>query len=66
MLERRAAPLHLVFTDYEQIYARKRTRRQRIFDEMEIMGSRYSFQAQIKPATSSRPAKDAIRRLLWR
>ncbi len=31
-----AAPLQLGFTDYEHIYAKKRTRRQRFLDEMEI------------------------------
>ena len=30
-----AAPLQLGFTDYEQIHAKKRTRRQRFLDEME-------------------------------
>ena len=30
-----AAPLQLGFTDYEQIFAKKRTRRQRFLDEME-------------------------------
>jgi transposase, IS5 family len=30
-----AAPLLLGFTDYEQINAKKRTRRQRFLDEME-------------------------------
>ncbi|CAK6698935.1 hypothetical protein [Synechococcus sp. CBW1107] len=30
-----AAPLQLGFTDYEQIYAKKRTRRQRFLDEVE-------------------------------
>jgi len=54
------------FTDYEQIYARKRTRRQSFLAEMEITVPSYSFQAQIKPATSSRPAKDAMCRFLWR
>jgi hypothetical protein len=34
-LERMAAPLPLGCTDYEQIYAKKRTRRQRFLDEME-------------------------------
>jgi hypothetical protein len=31
-----ADPLQLVFSDYEQIFAKKRTRRQRFLDEMEI------------------------------
>jgi transposase, IS5 family len=31
-----ADPLRLGFSDYEQIYAKKRTRRQRFLDEMEI------------------------------
>ena len=30
-----AAPLQLGFTDYEQTYAKKKTRRQRFLDEME-------------------------------
>jgi len=32
-----ADPLQLGFTDYEQIYAKKRTRRQRFLDEMEAV-----------------------------
>jgi hypothetical protein len=34
-LERMADPLQLGFSDYEQIYTKKRTRRQRFLDEME-------------------------------
>jgi hypothetical protein len=34
-LERMADSLQLCFTDYEQIYARKMTRRQRFLDKME-------------------------------
>ena len=44
-----ADPLQLGFTDYEQIYAKKRTRRQRFLDEMEITVPWEAFLALIEP-----------------
>jgi IS5 family transposase len=44
-----AAPLQLGFTDYEQIYRKKRPRRQRFLDEMEITVSWEAFLALIEP-----------------
>ncbi|CAK6700186.1 hypothetical protein ICNINCKA_02795 [Synechococcus sp. CBW1107] len=44
-----AAPLQYGFTDYEQIYAKKRTRRQRFLDEMEITVPWEAFLALIEP-----------------
>ena len=44
-----ADPLQLGFTDYEQIHAKKRTRRQRFLDEMEITVPWEAFLALIKP-----------------
>ena len=44
-----ADPLQLGFSDYEQIYAKKRTRRQRFLDEMEITVPWEAFLALIKP-----------------
>ena len=43
-----AAPLQLGFTDYEQIYAKKRTRRQRFLDDREITATWEAFLALIK------------------
>jgi len=44
-----ADPLQLGFSDYEQIFAKKRTRRQRFLDEMEITVPWEAFLALIKP-----------------
>ena len=44
-----AAPLRLGFTDYEQIHAKKRTRRQRFLDEMEATVPWEAFLALIEP-----------------
>ncbi|CAK6694726.1 hypothetical protein VB734_01070 [Synechococcus sp. BA-124 BA4] len=44
-----ADPLQLGFTDYEQIYAKKRTRCQRFLDEIEITVPWEAFLALIKP-----------------
>ena len=44
-----AAPLQLGFTDYEQIHAKKRTRRQRFLDEMEATVPWEAFLALIEP-----------------
>jgi IS5 family transposase len=41
--------LQLGFSDYEQFFAKKRTRRQRFFDEMEITVPWEAFLALIKP-----------------
>jgi len=48
-MERMADPLQLGFTDSEQIYAKKRTRRQRFLDEMEITPPWEVFLGLIKP-----------------
>ena len=42
--------LQLGFTDYEQIHAKKRTRRQRFLDEMEATVPWEAFLALIEPA----------------
>ena len=44
-----AVPLQLGFTDYEQIYAKKKTRRQRFLEEMEITIPWEAFLALIEP-----------------
>ncbi|QPN63878.1 IS5 family transposase [Synechococcus sp. CBW1004] len=44
-----AAPLQLGFTDYEQTYAKKKTRRQRFLDEMEATVPWDPFLALISP-----------------
>ena len=44
-----ADSLQLGFTDYEQIYAKKRTRRESFLDEMEITVPWEVFMALIKP-----------------
>jgi len=44
-----ADPLQLGFSDYEQIFAKKRTRRQRFLDVMEITVPWEAFLALIKP-----------------
>ena len=44
-----AAPLQLGFTDYEQTYAKKKTRRQRFLDEMEATVPWDAFLALISP-----------------
>ena len=44
-----AAPLQLGFTGYQQIYAKKRTRRQGFLDEMEITVPWEAFLAMIEP-----------------
>jgi IS5 family transposase len=44
-----ATPLQLGFTDYEQTYAKKKTRRQRFLDEMEATVPWESFLALIQP-----------------
>ena len=44
-----AVPLQLGFTDYEQIYAKKKTRRQRFLEEMEITVPWEAFLALIEP-----------------
>ena len=44
-----APSLQLGFSDEEQIYAQKRTRRLRIFDEMKITVPWEAFLALIKP-----------------
>ena len=43
-----ADPLQLGFSDYEQLFAKKRTRRQRFLDEMEITVHWEAFLALIK------------------
>jgi IS5 family transposase len=48
-LDRMAVPLQLGFTDYEQIYAKKKTRRQRFLEEMEITVPWEAFLALIEP-----------------
>ena len=47
-LEWMADPLQLGFSDYEQFFAKKRTRRQRFLDEMEITVHWEAFLALIK------------------
>ena len=44
-----AVPLQLGFTDYEQIYAKKKMRRQRFLEEMEITVPWEAFLALIEP-----------------
>jgi IS5 family transposase len=44
-----AAPLQLGFTDYEQTYAKKKTRRQRFLDEMEATMPWHAFLGLISP-----------------
>jgi IS5 family transposase len=44
-----AAPIQLGFTDYEQIFAKKRTRRQRFLGEMEATVPWEAFLALIEP-----------------
>ena len=61
-----AVPLQLGFTDYEQIYAKKKTRRQRFLEEMEITVPWEAFLALIEPFITSRPAKGVVRRFLWK
>jgi len=59
-----ADPLQLGFTDYEQIYAKKRTRRQRFLEEMEITVPWEVFLALIKPVyhkPSSKGGRPPIR-----
>jgi transposase, IS5 family len=48
-LERMSTHLQLGFTDYEQIHAKKRTRRQRFLDEMETTVPWEAFLALIEP-----------------
>ena len=57
-----AAPLQLGFTDYEQTYAKKKTRRQRFLDEMEATVPWDAFLALIlpvyhRPSASWRPSE---------
>jgi transposase, IS5 family len=52
-----AAPLQLGFTDYEQTYAKKKTRRQRFLDEMEATVPWDAFLALISPAYHRPSAK---------
>jgi IS5 family transposase len=61
-----AEPLQLGFTDYEQIYAKKRMRCQRFLDEMEATVPWEAFLALIEPVYHTPPAKEAVRRFLWR
>jgi len=44
-----APPLQLGFTDYEQTYAKKKTRRQIFLEEMEVTFPWDSFRALIQP-----------------
>lgn len=52
-----ATPLQLGFTDYEQTYAKKKTRRQRFLDEMEATVPWESFLALIQPVYYKPTAK---------
>jgi IS5 family transposase len=52
-----AAPLQLGFTDYEQTYAKKKTRRQRFLDEMEATLPWNAFLALISPVYHRPSAK---------
>lgn len=52
-----AAPLQLGFTDYEQTYAKKKTRRQRFLDEMEATLPWDAFLALISPVYHRPSAK---------
>lgn len=52
-----AAPLQLGFTDYEQTYAKKKTRRQRFLDEMEATVPWDPFLALISPVYHRPSAK---------
>lgn len=52
-----AAPLQLGFTDYEQTYAKKKTRRQRFLDEMEATVPWDAFLALIEPVYHRPSAK---------
>jgi IS5 family transposase len=52
-----AAPLQLGFTDYEQTYAKKKTRRQRFLDEMEATVPWDAFLALIAPVYHKPSAK---------
>jgi IS5 family transposase len=52
-----AAPLQLGFTDYEQTYAKKKTRRQRFLDEMEATVPWDAFLALISPVYHKPSAK---------
>jgi IS5 family transposase len=52
-----AAPLQLGFTDYEQTYAKKKTRRQRFLDEMEATVPWDAFLALISPVYHRPSAK---------
>jgi IS5 family transposase len=62
-LDRMVVHLQLVFTDYEQIYAKKKTRRQRFLEEMEIAIPWEAFLALIEPVhhkTSSKGGRPPI------
>jgi len=54
------APLQLGFTDYEQIYAKKRTRRQRFLEEMEATLHWEAFLALIQPIYYQPSAKGGL------
>lgn len=56
-----AAPLQLSFSDYEQIKAKKKTRRQHFLDEMEITVPWESFLALIKPVYYKPSSKGGMR-----
>ena len=51
------APLQLGFTDYEQAYAKKRTRRQRFLEEMEATLPWEAFLGLIQPIYHQPSAK---------
>jgi IS5 family transposase len=51
-----ADSLQLGFYDYEQIHAKKRTRRQRFLDEMEATAPREAFLALIEPLYHKQPS----------
>jgi hypothetical protein len=62
-----APSLQLGFSDEEQIYAQKRTRRLRILDERKITVPWEAFLALIKPVSiPCHPAKEVVRRFLLR
>ena len=51
-----------MFSDYEQVYAKKRTRRQIFLDEMEATIPWDDFHALIRPVYHQPSAKGGVRR----
>jgi len=58
--------LQLGFSDYEQVYAKKKTRRQIFLEEIEATIPWDDFHALIRPVYHSRLTREVGRRFRWR